>query len=104
MIRHTTLLFFLLAGALSIVLFSVKYQVQDLEGEVLSLDRAIAADKQAIRVLEAEWSLLNDPETLRRQATRYLGLEPVRVEQVSGFTALKGVKPVNWRERGGPDD
>ncbi len=104
MIRHTTLLFFLLAGALSIVLFSVKYKVQDLEGEVLSLDRAIAADKQAIRVLKAEWSLLNDPETLRRQATRYLGLKPIRVEQISGFTALTGMKPVNWRKQGGPHE
>ncbi len=104
MIRHTTLLFFLLAGALSIALFSVKYQVQDLEGEILALDSAIAADKQAIRVLDAEWSLLNNPENLRRQATRYLGLKPLRVEQVSGFSALKGVKPVNWRKQGAPDD
>ena len=34
MLRHTTVLLLLLAGALSMTLFLVKYQVQDLEDEL----------------------------------------------------------------------
>ncbi|MEE8393303.1 MAG: hypothetical protein V3R66_03085 [Rhodospirillales bacterium] len=101
MIRHTTILILLLAGALSLTLFTVKYHVQDLEQELTDLDRSIADDRQAIHVLKAEWSLLNDPERLRLLSTRYLGMKPVEVEQFGDFDDLPErppKSPVNMPE------
>ncbi len=82
MIRTTTLLFLLLAAALSLTLFSVEYRVKDLEGEITGLDRSIIKDRKAIHVLHAEWSYLNNPDRLGDEARRYLGMAPVSVEQI----------------------
>ncbi len=90
--RHTTLLFLLLAGALSMALFSVKYQVQDLEQEMVGLNKSIINERQSIHVLQAEWSDLNDPERLRILAGRYLGMKPVdpaRMVSFAGFDRLQ---------------
>ena len=82
MIRQTTLLAIILAAALSVVLFAVKYQVQDLEEELTSIDRAILNEERAIHVLRAEWSHLNDPERLRLLTERHLDLGPVSAQQL----------------------
>jgi len=88
MIRSTTILSILIAGALSLALFSLKYQVSDLEGELKDLNRAIAREQQAIHVLKAEWSHLNDLQRLRELAERYLGLESIDGSQLSTLSAL----------------
>ncbi len=82
MIRPAMVLIILLAAALSLTLFVVKYQVQDLEEELVGLNRAITEDRQAIHVLKAEWSHLNEPSRLKKLAERYLGLSPVATDQV----------------------
>jgi cell division protein FtsL len=88
MIRPAMVLIILLAAALSLTLFVVKYQVQDLEEELVGLNRAITEDRQAIHVLKAEWSHLNEPSRLRKLAERYLGLSPVATDQVGTANEL----------------
>lgn len=88
MIRHTTILAILLAAALSIVLFGVKYQVQDLEQELTSIERGILSEERAIHVLHAEWAHLNDPERLRPLAEKYLGMGPVSPAQLGSIENL----------------
>ena len=83
MIRHTTLLFLLLAGALSVALFSIKYQVQDLEQELTALNKSIYQERQSIHVLKAEWSYLNNPQRLSGLARRHLQMQPVTPSQLS---------------------
>lgn len=83
MIRNTTFLFLFLAAALSLALFSVTYRVQNLDGEITGLNRAITDDRKAIHVLRAEWSYLNDPDRLGERARRYLRLAPIGAEQIS---------------------
>jgi len=82
MIRPTMLLISLLAVSLGVTLFVVKYQVQDLEQQLTDLNRAITEDRQAIHVLKAEWSHLNEPTRLKDLAERYLGLEAVKSRQI----------------------
>ncbi len=89
MLRHTTLLFLLLAGALSVALFSVKYQVQDLEEELVDLNKSIIDERQSIHVLNAEWSHLNNPERLGVLAERYLGMKQVRPSQLTSFRDIE---------------
>ena len=88
MMRRTTVLFLFLAAALSLALFSLKYQVQDLEDEFVALNRSIAAERRAMHVLEAEWSYLNDPARLGPLAARHLGLRPVESEQLGTLGTL----------------
>lgn len=86
--KHTTVLFLLLGVGLALVLFTVKYQVQDLEEELGRLNRQIANERQAMHVLRAEFSYLTDGERLRRLSDRFLDLEPVQPRQISSFAAL----------------
>ncbi|MCH7956009.1 MAG: hypothetical protein IIB63_00495 [Proteobacteria bacterium] len=88
MMRRTTVLFVFLAAALSLALFSLKYQVQDLEDEFVGLNRSILAERRATHVLEAEWSYLNDPVRLGALAARHLGLRPVESEQMGTLSTL----------------
>ena len=93
MVRHATLLFLLLAGALSLALFALKYEVQDLEDELTGLNHSIMADTQAIHVLEAEWSHLNDPARLRVLSERHLRLDTVDPAQLGTFDDLPDMRP-----------
>jgi cell division protein FtsL len=95
MLRGTTILFVLIAGVLSLALFSLKYRVGDLENELKSLNRAIASEQQAIHVLKAEWSHLNDIGRLRSLAERHLGFEPIGGTQLMTLPE----KPVAAAER-----
>jgi len=88
MMQRTTALFVFVAGALSLALFSLKYQVQDLEDEFAGLNRSIVAERRATHVLEAEWSYLNDPVRLGALAARHLGLRPVDSEQLGTLRTL----------------
>ena len=86
--RHTTVLFLVLAVGLALVLFSVKYQVQDLEEELGRLNREITTERQTAHVLRAEFSYLTDAGRLRQLSDRYLDLEPVQPHQIGSFAVL----------------
>ncbi len=79
----------LVASGLIMTLFTVKYQVQDLEDELVRLNKMVVADRQAIHVLEAEWSHLNDPVRLRKLAERHLGLVEIKPEQLVRIESLQ---------------
>lgn len=82
MSRQTTLLALTVAAIMSLALFMISYQVQDLETQLDSLNGDISRDQRAVHVLQAEWANLNDPERLRVLADRYLGLRPVATDQL----------------------
>ena len=77
----------LLAGA-AVGLYPLKHRVADLEAEADALARGIADDRQAIRVLEAEWAYLNAPGRLAGLAARHLDLAPV---DAAATVALDGL-------------
>ncbi|MCP5366933.1 MAG: hypothetical protein H6907_05675 [Hyphomicrobiales bacterium] len=80
--RQSTLVFLALAGLLSLALFAVKYQYQDLEQELAALHRDIRDETREAHVLRAEWANLNEPARLRQLAGQYLGMEEVTPAQV----------------------
>lgn len=88
LVRHTTILFLLLAVGVALVLFSVKYQVQDLEEQLSRLNQEIDAEHQTVHVLRAEFSYLTNAERLRKLSDRHLDLVPVKPEQVATFASL----------------
>ncbi len=101
--RQTTLLFLLVAGILSVALFAIKYQVQDLEEELVRLNRAIIAERQSIHVLQAEWSHFNNPERLADLARRYLGMKPMDPARMVDFQGFERLDLGPRTDGGGPN-
>ena len=87
--RPVTAISVLGACAVGLGLYFVKYEVQDLKDDLSATNREIVNEREAIHVLNAEWSLLNDPARLRRLAQRYLGMEPVEPAQILPIDALQ---------------
>ena len=69
-------------------MFLLKYKVQDLENELIAKQAQIVRDRGEIRVLDAEWTYLNDPGRLRRLSEEYLGFGPPVPQNVTDIDAL----------------
>ncbi len=86
--KRSTLLLLLMAAAVSVALFVVKYSVQDLDDQMRSLTRDIAETREGIHVLKSEWSHLNQPDRLRQLAGRYLEVGPLDAERVGSADTI----------------
>ena len=91
LVKHATALLTVVALGLALVLFSIKYQVQDLKDELSGINRQIVAEQRALHILHAEWSHLTDPERLMILSKNHLDLEPLLPEQLGSFAALPAV-------------
>ncbi|MFC4350029.1 hypothetical protein ACFOW6_00585 [Fodinicurvata halophila] len=81
--------FMMLAAVVAMAaLFQVKHEVQQQERRLKALNEQILRDQEAIHILKAEWSYLNDPERLARLAERHLDFQPMETEQVSQVAYL----------------
>ena len=81
--NKVALIAWLTACAVSIwFAFHIKYKVQELETELGIARVEMQQDREAIRVLEAEWSFLNQPAHLADLAERYLDFSPMLAKQV----------------------
>ncbi|WP_120496954.1 hypothetical protein [Kiloniella sp. EL199] len=75
-------------AACAIVLFQIKEEVNALEGQLAQVESQIKRDKEAIRILQAEWSYLNRPERLARLSSQYLELKPLDPAQIVTLSDL----------------
>lgn len=82
MIRtHALIWTVLVAGAVG-VLFYTSHQTQELEAELEARHSAVIAQREAIRILRAEWAYLNEPGRLRELARRHTPLGPAMPVQI----------------------
>jgi hypothetical protein len=88
MIRISAIVWVVVLALLGIGLFQVKYNVQGKERELREVRRQIEANYNAIHVLEAEWSYLNDPLRLADLTRRHTGLVPTTPGQIGDFASL----------------
>jgi hypothetical protein len=86
--RPLALMWAALATLVGVCLFLLKYQVQALEDELHAKQQQIERDRGAIRVLEAEWTYLNDPGRLRRLSEQHLGFGAPSAKQVVTISQL----------------
>ena len=73
-------------AVLAIGVYLVKYSVQDVQSNVVTLKTQLASEKESLHLLNAEWAYLNRPDRLRQLADRHLDLIPLdsrRIENVS---------------------
>jgi cell division protein FtsL len=82
MIRFGTVFWMLAVMLAAYATFQVKYQVVKLEEELGQINRQIVAERESDRVLNAEWSLLSDPQRLARLNQSFLHLAPVAAAQI----------------------
>ncbi|EJF75697.1 hypothetical protein HWV54_01460 [Bartonella alsatica] len=68
--------------------YKVKYDVQKRMSEIRRLEHEIAAVKNTVSLLHAEWAVMIEPSRMQRLAKRYqkeLGLEIIQPHQVVEF-------------------
>ena len=92
--RGMTILWILLSGAVVVSLFTLKYQVQELEKELAGLNRQIYENQESIHVLKAEWTYLLDPTRLRELAEKHLNMRSVQPNQVAAALSDTSYAPV----------
>jgi hypothetical protein len=79
--RASTLLLAGLVAGAGLFTYQVKHRVSLLDQELTRSGRTVVAEQERLHVLEAEWSLLNEPERLRRLADQHLNLAPMQPRQ-----------------------
>jgi cell division protein FtsL len=75
--------------ALAYVIYQVKYEARSLDERIITLNKEIEAERDALAVLRAEWSLLNRPERIERLAKKYLKLAPAQPQQLVTVDTVK---------------
>jgi hypothetical protein len=88
MIRISAIIWVVVLALLGVGLFQVKYNVQSQERELREVRRQIETNYNAIHVLEAEWSYLNDPLRLADLTRRHTELVPTTPGQIGDFATL----------------
>lgn len=72
----------------SVSVYALKYDSGRNAAEIKRLNDEIADEKQALSVLKAEWSLLNQPDRLQRLADKYLDLKPLTPVQTATIMSI----------------
>lgn len=82
MIRLSTILWTLAVVIAGYAMFQVKFHVAKLDDGLAKLNRQIATTREETRVLDAEWTLLDDPQRLDRLNGVSLKLQPIAPAQI----------------------
>jgi hypothetical protein len=88
MIRSLSAVSVALLVLVSFELYNGVHRVKAQEQTLASLKAQIAREAEAIRVLKAEWTYLNQPERLQALARRHLALAPTGASQIVVLTSL----------------
>lgn len=70
------------------IVYDFKYEAEKATAKVARINRKIEAERDAIAVLKAEWSLLNQPRRLQELAEKhhaYLELDPLDPTQIGSI-------------------
>ena len=84
--RPATALWTVFAVATAVAIFVVKQNVKELEDELHRVKAEIATEREAIAVLDAEWTHLNQPSRLEDLGRRLLDLD------TPGSTQIRTIK------------
>ena len=88
MIRIGTFVWLAILTMIGVGLYQVELGVLAKQAELKQIKAKIDANRDAMHVLDAEWSYLNDPTRLADLARRYTDMVPVMPTQVAGFERL----------------
>ena len=101
-LRIFALVYMACFATLSIGLYLVKYSVQNIQHDVVTLKAELGNEKESLHLLNAEWAYLNRPDRLHHLAEAHLNLVPLdsrRIENVAMLPAALKVEPDELLER-----
>lgn len=87
--RFVQIIFVLVTIVVSVVVYALKYDTGRDAHAIAGIKRQITKERDAIKVLTAEWSLLNRPDRLQRLAEKYLELQPLRPMQLTALSDIE---------------
>ena len=93
MIRPITCVAAALAIASGYYVYYVSHQVSLLDRQIERTVHQSSLARERIRMLHAEWTVLNRPERLQRLADQYLSLQPTKPDQFVSMADLAGRLP-----------
>ena len=93
MIRPITCVALLLACGSGLYLYQVKHQVHVVDGQIEQVVRQTAQVREQIRLLRAEWTLLDQPDRLQQLAAQFLNLQPTKPTQFASAAELDSRLP-----------
>jgi hypothetical protein len=93
MIRQTTLAWILGAAFLSSAIYAIKHEVRSLETKLKTVNAEIVRSREAMHVLAAEWTHLNQPMRIDRLGRELLQLRPLSGAQVMRMSDLLTESP-----------
>ncbi|VVT05721.1 hypothetical protein [Hoeflea sp. EC-HK425] len=79
--------------AAATITYQIKHAAEEKLAEVRELQAEIKLQEETIDLLEADWSLLNQPSRLQKLSTAFeaeLGLKPIAPEQMAERDELPG--------------
>ncbi|MBR1777990.1 MAG: hypothetical protein IJ752_05340 [Alphaproteobacteria bacterium] len=80
--------FIALFAAMATGMFVIKNKVIALENDLEKINAQIKEDQNALHVLKAEWTYLNDPARIRDLSERHAHMKPLRGEQIISFSSI----------------
>lgn len=103
MVRYINILFIFMVVVGAAAVYDVKLAAEKSASEVADLKRQINEERETIRHLKAEWSMLNQPDRLQRLVSTYndyLVLQPLDAHQIVTVDQLP-IRPVMLEPIGG---
>ena len=88
MIRTISTFGVLLLALVCFALYTGVYRVKAQERQLEEMKTTLAREAEAIRVLKAEWTNLNQPDRLQALARRHLALAPTGASQITILASL----------------
>lgn len=88
MMRVSLVIWLIVAVGVAVGLYHVTYEAQKLEERLQQVRGAVKKEREALHVLEAEWSYLNRPARLARLAEEHLNMRPLSSGQIVSVTQL----------------
>jgi len=93
MIRPLTFIALLLAAASGLYVYQTKHRAEVLDTKIALTLRQVAAARERIGMLNAEWAWLNEPERLSQLAAQHLDLQPLNPAHYVSFADLAAHLP-----------
>jgi hypothetical protein len=86
--RRMTFIWLILAALSGGVLYHTSQQVTDGRQKLATINDDIRKEDETIRVLQAEWSYLNQPDRLEKLSKQYLDLAPLQGKQFAKLSDI----------------
>ncbi len=85
MISRSALAGIIISICVAVALFQLKHKVNEQERELARVHSKIYTTEEAIHILQAEWSYLNEPGRLQMLAEKHLKLSPSEPVQLVSY-------------------